>query len=336
VVDARTVGRLDDQRLAGLADRATVFARCGPEDKARIVTALRAHGRTVGFVGDGANDLPALRAADAGICPSTAVGVARESADVVLADRGLAALDEAITEGRRAGGNITSYLRITLSSNLGNVIAMLTAGLLLPFLPMLPAQVLVQNLCFDAAQPALAHDRPAPHLLARPTVLRPAPFLRLVTGFGLLGALTDLATFGLLAATASAAHDAGAFRSGWFTENLLSQGVVMLLLRTGSRPAPRPPRAAAAALAAIGVVLPLTPPGVRLGLEPLPVSSYLLLVGVLAGFAAVLGRLARGRRPGRSPERPQSRLVQLRNVATNTAVRAWRTRGRQRRRKEVA
>ncbi|WUT00994.1 magnesium-translocating P-type ATPase [Streptomyces sp. NBC_00708] len=337
VVDARTLGSLDDGQLAALADRSTVFARCGPEDKARIVTALRAHGRTVGFVGDGVNDLPALRAADAGICPSTAVGVARESADVVLADRDFAALDEAITAGRRAGGNIASYLRITLSSNLGNVIAMLTAGLLLPFLPMLPAQVLVQNLCFDAAQLALAHDRPAPRLLARPTVLRSAPFLRVVTGFGLLGALADLTTFVLLALTASAAHDEGAFHTGWFTENLLTQSLMMLLLRTGTRPAPRILRVAAAVPAAVGLVLPLTGPGARLGLEPLPLPAYLLLAAVLGGFAAVLGRLTRGCRPGRPPERPRTKLVQLRNTAINMVVRACRrTRGRPGQRKEVA
>ncbi|WP_240799087.1 magnesium-translocating P-type ATPase [Streptomyces sp. A0958] len=299
VVDARTLDALDDGQLTDLANRTTVFARCGPEDKARVVAALRKHGHTVGFLGDGVNDLPALHTADVGICPLSGVGVARESADVVLADKNLTAIDYAITAGRHAGGNIASYLRITLSSNLGNVIAMLTAGVLLPFLPMLPAQVLVQNLCFDAAQLALAHDRPAPRLLARPAALRPAPFLRTITGFGLLGALADLATFATLAATAtaSAAHDEGAFHSGWFTENLLTQALVMLLLRTGPRPAPRPLRIAATALAAVGIALPLTTLGARLGLEPLPMSYYLLLAAVLTGYAAALGLLTRRGRP---------------------------------------
>lgn len=293
VVDAGSLDTLDDGQLTALAGRATVFARCGPEDKARVVAALREHGRTVGFLGDGVNDLPALRTADVGICPVSGVGVVRESADVVLADKNLTAIGDAITAGRLAGGNIASYLRITLSSNLGNVIAMLTAGVLLPFLPMLPAQVLVQNLCFDAAQLALAHDRPAPRLLARPTALRPAPFLRTITGFGLLGALADLATFVTLAATASAAHDEGAFHSGWFTENLLTQALVMVLLRTGTRPAPNPLRVAAAALAAVGIALPLTALGARLGLEPLPVSSYLLLAAVLTAYGAALRLLTR-------------------------------------------
>ncbi|MEU9205113.1 magnesium-translocating P-type ATPase [Streptomyces sp. NPDC048332] len=296
VADASTLDGLDEHRLAELAATTTVFARCTPEHKARILTSLRSGGAVAGFLGDGVNDLSALRAADVGICPLGGVDVARESADVVLADKDLAAIDHAIAAGRHASGNIASYLRITLSSNLGNVIAMLVAGLLLPFLPMLPAQVLVQNLCFDAAQLALAHDRPARRVLARPAVLRPTPFLRFITGFGLLGALADLAAFAALAVTASAVHDEGAFHSGWFTENLLAQALVMLLLRTGQRPAPRPLRLAAAALAAIGVLLPLTPVGALLGLEALPVAYYALLALILTVYAAVLGLLVRRRR----------------------------------------
>lgn len=298
VADAGAAEALDDEELAALAARTTVFARCTPEHKARVVTVLRRRGHTVGFLGDGVNDLPALRAADVGVCPLGGVDVARRSADVVLADKDLTAVDQAIAAGRHAGGNIASYLRITLSANLGNVMAMLAAGLLLPFLPMLPAQVLVQNLCFDAAQLALAHDRPARRELARPAVLRSVPFLRLITGFGLLGALADLATFAALAATASAAHDEGAFHSGWFTENLLTQALVMLLMRTGARPVPRPLLVAAAALAAVGVALPFTPLGTPLGLEPLPAAYYGLLVAILSGYAAVLALLTRrGRQP---------------------------------------
>ncbi|MFF2650201.1 magnesium-translocating P-type ATPase [Streptomyces sp. NPDC058045] len=296
VVDARSIDGLGDGQLAQLAARTVVFARCGPEHKARVVAALREHGRTVGFLGDGVNDLPALHTADVGICPLTGVGVVRESADVVLAGKHLTAIDEAIAAGRHAGGNIASYLRITLSSNLGNVIAMLAAGLLLPFLPMLPTQVLVQNLCFDAAQLALAHDRPARRHLARPTALRPVPFLRFITGFGLLGSLADLATFAALAVTASATRDEGAFHSGWFTENLLTQALVMLLLRTGTRPAPGPLRITAAALAAVGILLPLTPLGTTLGLQALPPAYYLLLAAVLTGYAVALRWLTRRRR----------------------------------------
>ncbi|GGJ16462.1 magnesium-translocating P-type ATPase [Streptomyces brasiliensis] len=296
--DMLTTDRIDgltDAELADLARRTTVFARCTPEDKARIAHALRTAGHTVGFLGDGVNDLPALRAADVGIAPRDAADVTREGADVVLAEKDLTAVAHAITAGRHASGNIATYLRITLSSNLGNVVAMLFAGLLLPFLPMLPAQVLVQNLCFDAAQLAFAHDRPHPSVLGRPTALRPRDLLRFITGFGVLNAVADLATFGVLAVALRGpgnVDDEAVFHSGWFTENLLTQALVMLLLRVGrgtaERRGPGPVARAAAALAAIGLLLPPSLLGSWLGLTALPPMYYLLLTAVLALYAVGL------------------------------------------------
>ncbi|MFJ4568936.1 magnesium-translocating P-type ATPase [Streptomyces caelestis] len=286
---------------------ATVVARCTPEDKARIVAALRAAGHTVGFLGDGVNDVAALRAADVGLAPRSAVGVARESADVVLAEKDLTAIGHAITAGRHASGNIASYLRVTLSSNLGNVVAMLAAGLLLPFLPMLPAQVLAQNLCFDAAQLAFAHDRPGAAALRGPAVLRPRSFLRFVTGFGLLNAVADLATFAVLAFALDgpdAVDDEAVFHSAWFTENLLTQAMVMLLLRTGRRVegsrTPGPVALAAAGLAAVGLLLPPSPLGAALGMTALPAAFYLLPAVVLGLYALAL-TAARARYRRRQP-----------------------------------
>ncbi|MFJ9726535.1 HAD-IC family P-type ATPase [Streptomyces sp. NPDC101209] len=277
------------------AGSAVVVARCTPDDKARVVAGLRAAGHTVGFLGDGVNDVPALRAADVGIAPRGAVAVARESADVVLAAKDLTAIGHAVTAGRYSSGNIASYLRVTLSSNLGNVLAMLAAGLLLPFLPMLPAQVLVQNLCFDAAQLAFAHDRPGAAALRRPAGLRPRAFLRFITGFGVLNAVADLATFAVLALAlpgSEAVDDAPVFHSAWFTENLLTQALVMLLLRTGRRlaegRAPGPLGWSATGLAAVGLLLPLSPLGTALGLTALPAAYHLLLTAVLALYALAL------------------------------------------------
>lgn len=274
---------------------AVVVARCTPDDKARVVAGLRAAGHTVGFLGDGVNDVPALRAADVGIAPRDAVAVARESADVVLAAKDLTAIGHAVTAGRYSSGNIASYLRVTLSSNLGNVLAMLAAGLLLPFLPMLPAQVLVQNLCFDAAQLAFAHDRPGAAALRRPAGLRPRAFLRFITAFGVLNAVADLATFAVLALAlpgSEAVDDAPVFHSAWFTENLLTQALVMLLLRTGRRlaegRAPGPLGWSATGLAAVGLLLPLSPLGTALGLTALPAAYHLLLTAVLALYALAL------------------------------------------------
>ncbi|GAA0621435.1 magnesium-translocating P-type ATPase [Streptomyces crystallinus] len=295
VVTADRADALGDADLAELAARSTVFARCTPEHKARIVRVLRERDHVVGFLGDGVNDLPALRASDVGICPRDAVDVARESADVVLAAKDLTSLDHAIAAGRRAGGTIARYLRITLSSNFGNVIAMLTAGLLLPFLPMLPAQVLVQNLCFDGAQLAYAYDRQ--DAARRPLRLRPREVLRFVVGFGLLNAAADLATFAVLAWTVGGHTQAG-FHAGWFTENLLTQALVMLLLHPGR---PRGPVSwAATALAGAGLLLPLTGVGAVLGMGGLP-GVYYGLVGVVlvlyAGALAWGGRLHRGFAP---------------------------------------
>ncbi|WP_406441877.1 HAD-IC family P-type ATPase [Streptomyces sp. NBC_00631] len=286
---------------AGPVRGPVVVARCTPEDKARIVAGLRAAGHTVGFLGDGVNDIPALRAADVGIAPRGAVDLARETADVVLAEKDLGAIGHAVTAGRHSGANIASYLRVTLSSNLGNVIAMLCAGLLLPFLPMLPVQVLAQNLCFDAAQLAFAHDRPGPEVLRRPTVLRPRAFLRFITGFGVLNAIADLATFGVLALALrgpDALDDQAVFHSAWFTENLLTQALVMFLLRGGSRSGPV--GRAAAALAAVGLLLPPGPLGAAVGMTGLPIAYHALLAAVLGLYALAL-RAARARHDRRHP-----------------------------------
>ncbi|MEU0068271.1 magnesium-translocating P-type ATPase [Streptomyces sp. NPDC006332] len=287
--------------------RTTVVARCTPADKARVVAGLRAAGHTVGFLGDGVNDLPALRAADVGIAPRDAVGAAREAADVVLADNGIGAIGHAVTAGRQAAGNIASYLRVTLSSNVGNVLAMLAAGLLLPFLPMLPAQVLAQNLCFDAAQLAFAHDRPGAAALRRPAVLRPRAFLRFITGFGALNAVADLATFAVLALALrgpDALDDRTVFHSAWFTENLLTQALVMLLLRTGRGVAEGRGRGpvgwAAALLGVAGLLLPPSPLGASLGMTALPATYYLLLAAVLGLYALAL-TAARAWHEGRQP-----------------------------------
>ncbi|NJP92427.1 magnesium-translocating P-type ATPase [Nonomuraea sp. FMUSA5-5] len=280
-------------------ERATVIARCTPEDKARVVTALREAGHTVGFLGDGSNDRPAMRVADVGICPRSAVDVTREAADIVLAAKDLTAVDQAVLAGRRSTGNIITYLRIALSSNVGNVIAMLAAGLAFPFLPMLPIQVLLQNVCFDAAQLSFAFDRAAPATLRRPLRLRPNGIVRFIVGFGVLNALVDLATFAVLTWGVRAAGRP-AFHTGWFIENLLTQAVVMLLLRPTIQVS-RPLGLAAGALAVVGLLLPLSPLAGVFGLVALPAASHawLLLVVVLYGG----GLLAINRRTGWIAER---------------------------------
>ncbi|MEU1630147.1 magnesium-translocating P-type ATPase [Streptomyces sp. NPDC020096] len=285
IVTGDRIERLDDVRLAQLAADRVVFARCTPAHKARIVRALRRGGHTVGFLGDGVNDVPAMHAADVALCPRDAVDITREAADVVLADKDLTAIDSAVATGRHGTGNIATYLRIAVSSNVGNVISMLVAGVLLPFLPMLPAQVLVQNLCFDVSQLAFAYDRSGAADNGRPSVLRPYAFSRYITVFGLINAAADLATFAVLGLVSSGQT---AFHSGWFTENLITQALVMLLLRTARGRVPGVLRWSTGALAATGLLLPLSPLAAPLGLHALPYAYYPLLAVVLVAYGAAL------------------------------------------------
>src|ERR1039457_6060059 len=230
---------MTDGALAGIARRTAVFARVGPEQKARIVRALRASGRCVGYLGDGVNDAPALRAADVGISVEGGVDVARESADVIVARKDLTALNAAVTEGRRTFANIIKYIKITVSSNVGNVMWMLAAAAVLPFLPMLPMQVLVQNLCFDFSQLTIAFDHVDESSLHQPRTFDRRDLTRFVVCFGLVNTLADLATFVMLWRLGSM-HDAplrrAVFRGGWFTENLLTQALAVLVLRSRRGP----------------------------------------------------------------------------------------------------
>nr|WP_324607306.1 HAD-IC family P-type ATPase [Streptomyces sp. SA3_actF] len=184
----RALAALPEAERAVRAARGRVFARCAPEDKAWLVARTRAAGRVTGFLGDGWNDVPALRAADVGLCPPGAVALAREHADLVLGGKDLGAVAHAVRAGRSGTATVLAYLRAALSSNLGNVVAMLVAGLLLPFLPMLPAQVLVQNLCFDLAQTAYVRRGAAARPSARPVPLRTRALVRQILGYGALNA----------------------------------------------------------------------------------------------------------------------------------------------------
>ncbi|MFE0156306.1 magnesium-translocating P-type ATPase [Nonomuraea sp. NPDC059007] len=291
VVVTDDLRELDQEELVDIARGGVIFARCTPADKARLVRALRAGGHTVGFLGDGVNDLPALRAAHVGICPRNGVDVSREAADIVVAAKDLTAIEQAITGGRACTANIITYLRIALSSNVGNVIAMLAAGVVLPFLPMLPVQVLVQNLCFDAAQLAFAFDRPAAETLRRPLRLRPNGLLRFIAAFGALNVAADVTTFILLDRLVIDGGQA-AFHTGWFVENLFTQALIMLVLHPGRRVS-RPLWLATGALMAVGVLFPLSPLASALGLVTLPASYYLLLCALLLVYGTSLMVLAR-------------------------------------------
>ncbi|MGI5224545.1 magnesium-translocating P-type ATPase [Actinoallomurus sp. CA-142502] len=290
------IADLDEPVLSELAARTTVFARIDPEQKARIVRALRASGHVVGFLGDGVNDAGALRDADVGITVESAVDIARESADVVLLGDDLHAVAEAVTEGRRTFGNIKKYLEITISSNFGNVLSMLAASILLPFLPMLPMQILVQNLCFDLCLLPLAFDHVDRRALRRPQTFDPRRLTRFVLLLGPANTLADLTAFAILLHVTGGHPGSAAqalFHTGWFFENLLTQAAAVHLLRDRRPPSHRnraalPVFAGTVAITTVATCLPLSPLAAPLAMRSLPGFCLLSLTLVVALYCVLI------------------------------------------------
>jgi Mg2+-importing ATPase len=293
---------LDDAALTELAERTTVFARVDPHQKARIVTALRAGGHTVGYLGDGINDASALRAADVGVCVEGAAQIARASADVILARKDLVALAGALGLARRAFVNIIKHIKITVSSNVGNVTSVVAAGVLLPFLPMLPLQLLVQNLLFDISQLFLAFDRTDDGVHRVPRTFDSTDLLRFVVCFGIINSAADLATFAALRHVLGPHPTPSTqvlFHTGWFVENLLTQILAVHLLRSGASVrrwswASRPVLVASLAIVGASVALTVSPVAEVLGFGALPPVYFGWLAVILAAFcvATLTGKFA--------------------------------------------
>jgi P-type Mg2+ transporter len=299
VVLGEAVDAAEDERLVRLVERARVFARMTPARKARVVTALRAHGRAVGFVGDGVNDVPALHGADVAIVPATATPAAKRAADLILTDPDLAVLARGVVEGRRTLGNTLKYVTITASSNFGNALTVVAASLFLPFLPMLPLQLVVQNLLYDGAQLALPWDRVDHGYLRAPRRWDTGGLVRFMLIFGPLSSLFDLATFAVLWWGFDAGRVPELFRAGWFIEGLVSQLAVVLVLRSRGSPrgdgGPALPLLLASAVAAgLGSLVVFTPVAGVLHLQA-PPPSYLLWIVVAVGGYAGLAQLVKTR-----------------------------------------
>ncbi|MBI3791736.1 MAG: magnesium-translocating P-type ATPase [Gemmatimonadetes bacterium] len=292
VVLGPEVDALDDAGLGALVEETTVFAKLSPPHKARIVRALRVRGHTVGFMGDGINDAGALREADVGISVDTAVDVAKESADIILLEKSLLVLSAGVTEGRTIFGNIMKYIKMTASSNFGNVFSMVIASALLPFLPMLPIQLLVQNLLYDFSQTTIPFDRMDPEYLAVPRKWQATDIGRFMRWIGPVSSVFDVATFALLwwVFGARTVGQASLFQSGWFVEGLLSQTLIVHMIRTTRVPflqsrATWPVLGMTGLVIVIGLAVPFTPVGTYLGLVPLP-GAYVGWLGVvLLGYA---------------------------------------------------
>jgi Mg2+-importing ATPase len=283
---------MDDTQLAQAAQRASLFARLSPDHKERIVRALRATGSVVGFLGDGINDAPALRAADIGISVDSAVDVAKESADIILLEKNLRVLEAGVLEGRKTFGNIVKYIKMAASSNFGNMFSVVGASLLLPFLPMLPLQILVQNLLYDLSQTAIPFDRVDDDWARAPRRWSVASIGRFMLLMGPVSSLFDYATFALMwfVFGASTPAQQALFQSGWFVESLVSQTLIVHVIRTGRIPfvqsrASPPLMWATFGVAVLALYLPFSPIAASLGLQALPAVYFVYLLALALGYA---------------------------------------------------
>ncbi|HKU79055.1 MAG TPA: magnesium-translocating P-type ATPase, partial [Rhodanobacteraceae bacterium] len=290
----RDIEELDDAALDDLVARTTVFAKMSPLQKSRVVESLQRRGHTVGFLGDGINDAAALRRADVGISVDTATDIAKESADIILLEKNLMVLEEGVLEGRVTFGNIVKYIKMTASSNFGNVFSMLVASIFLPFLPMLPLQILVLNLLYDVSQLSIPFDRMDEEYVRKPRKWDAGDLKRFMFWVGPTSSIFDITTFALLwygFGANTPAHQAF-FQSGWFVESLLTQTLIVHMIRTRRIPfvqsaASAPVLGLTTAIIAIGIAIPYTVLGRHLGMVELPLEYFGWLAATVVAYCAL-------------------------------------------------
>lgn len=283
---------MSDEQLKAVVDDINIFAKLSPAQKSRVVKTLQSKGHTVGFMGDGINDAAALRDADVGISVDTAVDIAKESADIILLEKDLMVLRKGVIYGRRTFGNIIKYIKMTASSNFGNMFSMLGASALLPFLPMLPVQILVQNLLYDISQISIPWDMMDKEYLEKPRKWEAGGIARFMVFIGPISSIFDYATFALMyfVFKANTVEHQSLFQSGWFIEGLLSQTLIVHMIRTRKIPfiqswATTPVLALTTTIMAIGIYIPFSPFAEAFKLQPLPGMYFPWLIGILVCYS---------------------------------------------------
>jgi P-type Mg2+ transporter len=285
---------MSDVELEEAAGRTTLFAKLTPAQKARIVAALQRRGHTVGFLGDGINDAPALRDTDVGISVDSGADIARESADIILLEKSLLVLEEGVIAGRVTFGNIMKYIKMAASSNFGNMASVLVASVWLPFLPMLPLQILIQNLLYDLSQTAIPFDRVDDEYLERPRKWQVRDIGRFMLFIGPISSIFDLTTFALMWVVfgANTVDRQSLFQTGWFVEGLLSQTLIIHMIRTSKVPfiqsrAAAPLMLLTLVVMATGLAIPYTRLGSTVGMVPLPPAYFPWLAATLVGYCVL-------------------------------------------------
>jgi len=291
---------MDDATLAAAVETTNVFARLTPAHKERIVRLLKGNGHVVGFMGDGINDAPALRAADIGISVDSAVDIAKEAADIILLEKSLMVLEEGVLEGRRTFANMLKYIKMTASSNFGNVFSVLVASAFIPFLPMLPMHLLVQNLLYDISQIAVPFDNVDAEMLEKPQKWQPGEVGRFMLFFGPISSLFDIITFVMMWYLFGANNEGAQtlFQSGWFIVGLLTQTLVVHMIRTPKLPflqsrAAWPLMVMTVLIMAVGIFLPMGPLAHYFKLQALPGLYFALLPVILLAYMALTQAMKR-------------------------------------------
>jgi Mg2+-importing ATPase len=288
------VEKMSDTQLADVTDQTVLFARMAPMDKRRVIKALQSKGHTVGFLGDGINDAPALRAADVGISVDSAVDIAKESADAILLEKSLTVLDAGVMEGRKVFVNILKYIRMGASSNFGNMFSVLGASIFLPFVPMAPIQILTNNLLYDFSQVPIPTDAVDVEQIAHPRPWSMGQIARFILLIGPCSSLFDYTTYFMMLYIFGCWDPVQAplFQTGWFVESLLTQTLIIHIIRTNRIPflqshASWPLVLTTALVMLIGMWLPMSPLGPALGFTHLPALYWPLLLATLVGYVSL-------------------------------------------------
>lgn len=280
---------LSDVELAKRVESISVFSKLEPLQKVRIIKALQANGHAVGFLGDGINDAPSLKAADIGISVDTAVDIAKESSDIILLQKSLSILNDGVREGRRVFGNIVKYIKMAASSNFGNMFSVVGGSLFLPFLPMLPIQIITNNLLYDFSQSAIPTDDVDPEYLLKPRQWRIDEIEKFILWIGPISSIFDYLTFAMMIFIFGAYTNPALFHTGWFVESLLTQTLIIHVLRTKKLPffqsrASTILTLTTGIIVAIGIYLPYSFLANALGLVPLPILFWPLLAAMLVAY----------------------------------------------------
>jgi Mg2+-importing ATPase len=285
---------MTDEDLISQIDVVSVFAKLNPMQKVRVVKALRQKGHTVGFLGDGINDAAALKESDVGISVDTAVDIAKESADIILLEKDLMVLRKGVIYGRRTFGNILKYLKMTASSNYGNMFSVLGASAFLPFLPMLPVHLLTQNLLYDISQTTIPWDKVDDEFIEKPRKWDSSGIKRFMIFIGPISSIFDFATYAVMwfVFKANTPEHQTLFQSGWFVEGLLSQTLIIHIIRTRKIPfiqswATAPVVAMTSLIMLIGIIIPFSPAAEILKMQPLPLSYFPWLIGILTSYVVL-------------------------------------------------